>query len=239
MSTPNFHDVEQLSALLDGKLSQAEAAKLNARLNSDPDLKSILEQLTETRGLLRRMPRRKAPRNFTLTPQMAGVKPPAPRAVPALRFATLLATFLLVFSLATNTLAPRLQRVAQAPAYGLGGGGGGADPTLEAQLMMESATEAPAAAALPPAAEPTLLPPTSAADQSARQLETPTPEPSLKSTGPAEDFAQAAPAAEPEKPPAPVPPALEVALLAAALLCGTGAWLIRRNSERAWRAKTK
>lgn len=243
MSTPNFRDIEQLSALLDGKLSPAEAARLESRLKTDLDLKSILEELTETRSLLRRMPRRKAPRNFTLTPQMAGVKPPVPRAVPTLRFATLLATFLLVFSLATNALAPMLSMASQAPAYGMGGGGGGADPTMEAQLLLEAATEAPAATLLPPAAalpagpESTLIP-TLAAEEQARTLPTPTPEPVLKDTGPAADqFAQSAPAAQPA--PAPVPPAWQIALLVIALLCGGGAWLIRQASERAWRAKTK
>ncbi len=249
MSNPNFHDVEQLSALLDGKLSPAEAAKLEARLKSDPNLKSILEDLTETRSLLRRMPRRKAPRNFTLTPQMAGVKPPVPRSVPTLRFATLLATFLLVFSLATNALVPALQRTASAPAYGMGGGGGGADPTMEAQLLAEAgiATEAPAATLLPPAAAEPLNPqstliPTLSAEEQARLYPTPTPEPSLKDTGPAaEPFAQSAPAQEPqpEAAPGPVPLPWLVGLLGIALLCGGAAWAIRSASERAWRAKTK
>lgn len=245
MTNPNFHDVELLSALLDGKLSQAEAAKLEARLRSDPNLKSILEDLTETRSLLRRMPQRKAPRNFTLTPKMAGVKPPVPRSVPTLRFATLLATFLLVFSLATNAVIPALQRTASAPAIGMGGGGG-ADPTIEAQLMTEyAATQSPAATLLPPAAAEPIQPqstliPTLSAEEQARLYPTPTPEPSLKDTGPApEAFAQSAPAEEPAPQSAPIPVAWEIGLLIAALLFGGAAWAIRRASERAWREKTK
>ena len=233
MNTPKFHDVELLSALLDGKLSQAEAARLESRLRSDRNLQAILDDLTQTRSLLRRLPRRKAPRNFTLTPQMAGVKPPTPRSVPTLRFATLLATFLLVFSLATNTLAPALRQAAQAPIYGMGGGGGGDD--TEPMAMSEAATEPPAATLLPPeaAAPPmTTLVPTIIAEDQARDLQ-PTPDPFLK-TGPAEE---PAPAAEPA--PAPIPPALLIGLLVIALVCGGAAWLIGRASERSWRAKTK
>src|SRR5512139_991838 len=116
MKSPSFHDVEQLSALMDGKLSQAEAARLQGRLGSDPNLRAIMEDLRQTRSLLRRLPARRAPRNFTLTPKMAGVKPPLPRSVPTLRFATALAAFLLVFSMATNALVPTFGRSAAVPA---------------------------------------------------------------------------------------------------------------------------
>lgn len=229
MKNPNFHDVELLSALLDGKLSQAEAAKLESRLRTEPNLKAVLEDLTETRSLLRRLPRRRAPRNFTLTPQMAGVKPPTPRAVPTLRFATMLATFLLVFSLATNALAPALRQAVQAPVYGMGGGGGGA---ADSQLQESApATEPPAATLLPPAAAalPTLEAPTL---EQNRILPTPTPEPFLK------EFSQ------PEQPlreaqPAPIQSVWLIALLVIALLSGGLAWLINRASERSWRAKMK
>src|SRR5512139_2528573 len=115
-NSPSFHDVEQLSALLDGKLTQAEAARLRTRLDSDSSLRAVLDDLAQTRGLLRKLPARRAPRNFTLTPKMAGVKPPLPRSVPALRFATLLAAFLLVFSMATNALVPTFGRSAAVPA---------------------------------------------------------------------------------------------------------------------------
>ncbi len=233
MRTPNFHDVEQLSALLDGKLSQADSAKLESRLRTDPNLQAILDDLTQTRSLLRRLPKRKAPRNFTLTPAMAGVRPPVPRAVPTLRFATLLATFLLVFSLATNALAPTLRQAAQAPVYGMGGGGGAADTQPEA--MSSAATEAPAATELPAAEAPLLqtapilgTPAPTLEDQN-RLLGTATPEAALK------DFAPP----QPEPARAPIPPAWQIGLLVIALLSGGLAWFLRRASERSWRAKTK
>ncbi|HVN16624.1 MAG TPA: hypothetical protein VMT73_12840, partial [Anaerolineales bacterium] len=140
MTSPSFRDVEQLSAYLDGKLSQADSTRLEARLKSDPNLHAIMDDLSQTRALLRKLPSRRAPRNFTLTPKMAGVKPPLPRAYPVLRFATSAASVLLVFSFATNALTPRFAAAAPAPmaAYGMGGGGAEA-----------AATQAPAATEMP------------------------------------------------------------------------------------------
>ena len=79
MTTPSFRDVEQLSAYLDGQLSQAEKTRLETRLQSDPALAATLADLRQARSILRRTPRRRSPRNFTLTPKMAGIKPPVPR----------------------------------------------------------------------------------------------------------------------------------------------------------------
>ena len=144
--TPSFRDVEKLSAYLDGQLKPSEVARLEARLQTEPELASILKDLRETRGVLRQLPQRRAPRNFTLTPKMVGQKPPMPRAYPTFRFATVLATLLLFFTFATNFMAPRMAQVAAPYPYGIGGGGGGGgdeDPALQ----MESApAEEPAPA---------------------------------------------------------------------------------------------
>ena len=51
---------------------------------------------------------RKAPRNFTLTPQDGGKNPPLPRSYPAFRLVTALATLLLFFTFGLNFLAPQL-----------------------------------------------------------------------------------------------------------------------------------
>src|SRR5512140_1175122 len=149
----NFRDVELLSAYLDGQLRPSEAARLEARLSIDTDLKSTLDDLRQTRALLHRLPQRRAPRNFRLTPRMVGIKPPAPRAYPAFQFATALVALLFVAAVAMNAFVPfaaaRLAPAA-APAYGMGGGGGGSGggygggPT-ESQPAVQSApaTEAP------------------------------------------------------------------------------------------------
>jgi anti-sigma factor RsiW len=134
MTIPSFRDMEQISAFLDGQLSQAEKTRLEARLRSDPALAVELAGLRQTRSILRRMPKRRLPRNFTLTPKMAGVRPPLPRAVPALGWASGMAMLLAVFSLGTNLLA-RISFGAAAPmmaaapmtSEGSGFGGGPAD----------------------------------------------------------------------------------------------------------------
>ena len=107
-------DLELLSSYLDGQLSSADAARLEARLRTEPDLRSVLQDLRGARSLLRQLPMRKAPRNFRLTPQMVGKNPPMPRAYPAFRFVTTLATLLLFFTVGLNVLAP--QMASKAPA---------------------------------------------------------------------------------------------------------------------------
>jgi hypothetical protein len=226
MKTPSFHDVEQLSALLDGKLSRAEAERIQARLRSEPALQALFTDLQETRQILRRVPKRKAPRNFTLTPQMAGVKPPAPRALPTLRFATVLATFLLVFSMAANAFAPSLRQTAQSPAFGMGGGGGPAE-TMGPE-MAAPATEPPAVLQTGPALPAGTLEPTLSASDQTRMAETPTPVPMPKASAERQG-AQSNP----------VPFFWEIVFLVVALGSAGLAWALRSSSERAWREKMK
>lgn len=90
----NKRDLELLSSYLDGELKPSDSTKLEARLTSDPELASVLNDLRAARTLLRKLPARKAPRNFTLTRKMVGQNPPLPRAYPIFRFATAAATLL-------------------------------------------------------------------------------------------------------------------------------------------------
>jgi len=149
----NFRDVEKLSAYLDGQLKDSEAGKIETLLKTNPELASLLEELRQSRAILRQLPQRRAPRNFTLTPKMVRQKPPLPRAYPYFRFATALATFLLIFSFAANLAGPGMRTLVTAPAmYGIGGGGGGGGDAAEPEMAMEAAPpeepamEAPAAA---------------------------------------------------------------------------------------------
>jgi len=80
-------DIERLSAYLDHEMTEAEAAKLEARLASEPHLRSGLEELRATIGAIHLLPQVDPPRNFTLTPAMAGERAPAGR-YPLLQFAT-------------------------------------------------------------------------------------------------------------------------------------------------------
>lgn len=135
---------EALSAYLDGALSFQERTRLEARLEENPDMRSALQDMRRTRAVLNSAPMLRAPRNFTLTPQMAGIRPgerPVSGAYPVLRLASLLATifFLVVFvgDLAIRTIQPASFQVARSPQHkaappswppvGMGGGGGGDD----------------------------------------------------------------------------------------------------------------
>ncbi len=114
---------------MDGQLSSADAARLEARLRTDPEMRSVLQDLRGARSLLRQLPMRKAPRNFTLTPKMVGKNPPLPRSYPVFKFSATLATILLFFTMGLNILGPQL--AAQPAVFGMGGGGGGAPDAYE------------------------------------------------------------------------------------------------------------
>ena len=168
----NHRDVEQLSSYLDGGLSPSDSARLKTRLASDLELASALDALRAARSLLRRMPHRRAPRNFLLTPKMVGKKPPLPRSYPVFRFATALATLLFGLSFLTNQVVS-FGASAPAPAYGIGGG---ADAATEAPMleMAPAATEPPAEPTLQAALLPSTVatPPAPTADQN-RAMEQP------------------------------------------------------------------
>lgn len=137
MTTTSFRDVEQLSASLDGQLSQAEMTRLEARIRSDPALGATLADLHQARAILHRTPKRRIPRNFTLTPRMAGIRPPVPRLVPVLSWASAVAMLLFIFNLGTNLLgqlsfgaaAPMMAMVpVTSEGYGVGGGPAATQP---------------------------------------------------------------------------------------------------------------
>lgn len=235
MKTPTFRDVELLSAYLDGHLSQADSARLESRLKADPDLRAVMDDLSQSRALLRKLPQRRAPRNFTLTPRMAGVKAPLPRAVPALRWATSFATFLLFLSMAANALAPSF--APHQMAYGMGGGGGGEDqaPMMEA---MPAATEAPATEA-PFAAAVTEAPAFDNSQSTVLPTETaPAPESAMKSMS-NEEARTVSELPSPEPVRAPVPLGWQIALLVVALATGGLAYILAELANQSWRKKVK
>ena len=119
-------EVEQLSAYLDGQLPIREKMLLELRLRDEPDLQAELKALAQTHLALRSLPRRRAPRNFTLTPAMlprrAGL-----RLFPAFRLASALAGVLLVLVFAGDFL--------------LGGAGQSAVPVAFAPAAVANQTE--------------------------------------------------------------------------------------------------
>lgn len=133
---------EDLSSYLDGQLTLKERARLESQLESNPDLRSALEDLRRTRAVLRSQRMLRAPRNFTLSPEMAGIREgvrPYPNAYPVLRLASVMATifFLVMFvgDLATRSIQPvpllgMKEAQVSAPVQGFGGGGGGGGPAM-------------------------------------------------------------------------------------------------------------
>lgn len=115
-------DLEMLSAYLDGQLSSKEIARLQKRLQSDLQLQIALDELRLTRTALRSLPMLRAPRNFTLKPDMVRQRGSARRpAYPIFGFASLVATLLLVIVFVTDRVSflstaqtAQLQSAAQA-----------------------------------------------------------------------------------------------------------------------------
>ena len=62
-------DAELLSAYLDEQLSAAERAELEARLQSDSELRAELIALRQTLRLVRELPTLRAPRDLRLRPE--------------------------------------------------------------------------------------------------------------------------------------------------------------------------
>ncbi len=61
-------DLAQLSAYLDGELSQRELKMFENRMEGDPDFQAALEDLRNVKIVLTHTPRLAVPRNFTLKP---------------------------------------------------------------------------------------------------------------------------------------------------------------------------
>ncbi len=99
-------DLELISSYLDGELPPEQISRLEQRIQADPELRAALEALQQTRALLRRMPRRRVPRNFTLSPRQVAKRPPLPRFYLSLQWSTALTVLLLVFSLGLRLISP-------------------------------------------------------------------------------------------------------------------------------------
>ena len=141
-------DLIALSAYLDNQLKVGERERLEKRLTVDSDLQEALETLRQTRLLLRKASPIKAPRNFSLTLEMVGVKVPKAQTYPGLRWAFAVASlmFIFVFFGDVARLYPWMATAERdnaafqsAPvrpiwppvADGMGGGGGGFDVVPE------------------------------------------------------------------------------------------------------------
>jgi hypothetical protein len=118
--------------------------------------------------MLRQTPRRKAPRNFTLTPKMVGIRPPVPRVVPALSWGSAVAMVMFVCTLGYNLISSGAFGAAAPKASDISGIAQAPAAATAAPATMAPATAAPAAP-LAPATSP------SAPNQYLAPLGTPTP----------------------------------------------------------------
>jgi anti-sigma factor RsiW len=93
------HDLEALSAYLDGQLPRRERLRLEASLRAREELRDALEELRRTRTVVRAGSPLRAPRNFTLTPAMAGIQAryrPQKQLFPAMRLASAFSSLMFV-----------------------------------------------------------------------------------------------------------------------------------------------
>jgi hypothetical protein len=117
-------DLEALSAYLDSALSGDDRQALEARLIREPDLRLVLENLRKTKQLVRRLPHVRAPRNYTLTPEMVKVRRKRRTLGLTLRLATSLAAIVLVMLVSFELLV----------------GWGPATPLAEKELALDGST---------------------------------------------------------------------------------------------------
>ena len=222
----NAHDAETLLGYIDGQLSAADTRRLESRLASDPGLKTALDDMRISRRLLGTLPKRRAPHNFTLTPLRKDLRAPEPRAVWGLRFASVVATLLLLASFALNSVAPLApMTLASAPL-----------PTndFEGGVAGQSTTEQPPQ---PFAAAPLAQAPAGATTLAPQDLAMPTAVARAESASKAEPPSEGNPAqARPAEAPR-VPALWQLLLAGAAVLSGALAWDLERRTRRQFRSR--
>ena len=95
---------EQLSLLLDGRLSEKERRRVEAHLRSCPTCQQAYQGLRQTVMLLRAMPRVAAPRTFTLSEADVGRRLREARSIAWTRWATALVGLMLVMVLGLDVM---------------------------------------------------------------------------------------------------------------------------------------
>ena len=107
-------DLERLSAYLDQALSARERADLEARLEAEPELRLALSDLRFVKASLAGLPEQRPPRSFALREAEIAGRAARP-GLPALRFATIVASTLFVLTTAVRSLSLPIMPLAAAP----------------------------------------------------------------------------------------------------------------------------
>lgn len=89
-------DWQRLSAYVDGQLPKNQQARLRQRLSEEPALQLALDDLRLMRSGLRELPKMRAPRNFSLTPEMIGQRKRSARIYTSFRLASVLSSLLFI-----------------------------------------------------------------------------------------------------------------------------------------------
>lgn len=155
-------DWELLSAYMDGQLSSSKRVQLESRMQTNPELRAALDELTQTRAMLRSLPRLKAPHSFKLTPEMVGQRQPK-YLYPFFQFASALSSLMLVLVLLSDFLgfglsSPFGRMASQAP-----------EAPVVAEVFVESAPES---LAMEMSAEEPIDAAKAVPDEQARMVET-------------------------------------------------------------------
>lgn len=97
-------DWESLSAYVDYRLSDSERTLLEGRLRAEPELQRALEEMRRIKAVAWYATRRRAPRNYTLSPRQVKARASSPL-YPTFRLASVLASVLFAMVLVGDFLA--------------------------------------------------------------------------------------------------------------------------------------
>jgi hypothetical protein len=106
--TMTLSDYELVSAYLDGACSPRERVFLEERFGKEPELAQTLLEFKHVRRILRLLPVRRAPRNFTLSASQVPARPQHFFWAPALNYVGLASTLLLVMVFIGTNFLPGL-----------------------------------------------------------------------------------------------------------------------------------
>ncbi|HZU86297.1 MAG TPA: zf-HC2 domain-containing protein [Anaerolineaceae bacterium] len=95
-----------ISAYLDGELSTAQKADVEKHLQINSNFKHAIEEMAYTKRVLAALPRVRAPRNFTLTPDRVKKTAKIQRFQPAWGMVSAFSTLILLVIFASSRLAP-------------------------------------------------------------------------------------------------------------------------------------
>lgn len=168
----------QVSAYIDGAMSPKEKQAFEAHLASSATLHKELLDYVHLKAALRSLPHKKAPRNFTLSPERVQVRKAVPRLAPAFSFASAGVAILLMLAfgseyllgrssqmISTEALEPQAAMLESAPAadatepaiifwnavpLGMGGGGAEEKMGIGGGPMLGSAEDVPMIVSVPP-----------------------------------------------------------------------------------------